>query len=191
MQMNIPLYGQVSNLWTASRSKMNTLDDFLLLSRISIGPLHFHPETTRLTSGDINHRLEHQRHCHDKHHIVDKELRCVPVWRRSAAGNGIRAGIFARSRSRVGCSFEGSGGGSGESSIQGIEGVDSSEPGEKRSHLSTSIAHAHTPPEGCSQSRMVYGDGRSAARSSRGRRAKSPNQPIRIRIMAGAFEVLL
>ena len=98
-----------------------------------------------LTLGDINYCLEHQRHQNDKHHIVDKELRCMPVWRRSAAGNGIRAGIFARSRSRVGSSLEGSGGRCGESRVQGIEGVDSWEPGEKRSHFSTSIAHATHP----------------------------------------------
>lgn len=144
-------------------------------------PFSPHTTQTRLTLRDINHRLEHQRHQNDEHQIVDEELRCMPVWRRSAAGNGTRAGIFARSRSRVGSSFERSGGRCGESSIQGIEGVDSSEPGGKGSHLSTSIAHAHTPLR-----KVVVktdGEGRSAARSSRGGEPNRPISAVRIGII--------
>lgn len=122
------------------------------IGRISRMVFYKHPQSassptpihkgTKPTPGDIHHRLEHQRHTDEKHHIIDIELRRAPLGRRSTTGNGVCADIFARGRSRVrsSSSFEGSGGRCGESSIESIEGVDSLEPGEKRSHLIASIA---------------------------------------------------
>lgn len=131
-------------------------------------------QKTRPTPRNIHHSLKHQRHTDEKHRIIDTELRRAPLGRRSTAGNGICAGIFARSRSRVRSGLERSGGGCGEASVEGIEGVDSSEPGEERSHLSTSIALA-SPVEKRREMVVLIMDYRSVRRSG-----AEDSYPIRV-----------
>lgn len=72
--------------------------------------------------------LKHQRHGDQKDQVVDVELDGAPFGRFSAVGDGLGAGIFGRRGSRVSGGLQRSCGGDGESGVEGIEGIQLSEP---------------------------------------------------------------
>ena len=139
-----------------------------------------------LTLRNIHHRLEHQRHQHNEHHVVDEELGRIPPRRRRVVGNGIRAGIFARGRSRVSSGPEGRGGRGGESRIQGIQGVELAEEGQERSHVSLCAPAWRCPRM---EEESVLGGWRCLTGLDSRRSGAERAWPIRRVIIAGIFSL--
>lgn len=114
-----------------------------------------------LTLRGIHNGLEHQRNECNEEKIIDEELRCAPERSRCILGNGIGASIFRGERSRVSGSVGRSGGGRGKTSVEGIERVQASEPGEKGRHFIAGAWRTRWPieTEGLGGIERMYGVG--------------------------------